>query len=145
MSGDWWGTFWTLLVTFCIVIIGYTETFWSPRVSSCPYAFRCFINTIFRELQTNCSTWTDAMQQKLTCVSINPVQYKLTGNQVWESSTKLRKKNISFVCVRSLAWKKKTGSHETDFREMWYLSIFFFEKDCTEISSFINTLRPAAI
>jgi hypothetical protein len=30
MSGDWRGTLWILLVTFCIVIIGCTETFWSP-------------------------------------------------------------------------------------------------------------------
>jgi hypothetical protein len=30
MSGDWRGTLWTLLVTFCIVIIKCTETFWSP-------------------------------------------------------------------------------------------------------------------
>jgi hypothetical protein len=29
MSGDWQGTLWTLLVTFCIVIIRCTETFWS--------------------------------------------------------------------------------------------------------------------
>jgi hypothetical protein len=29
MSGDWRGTLWTLLVTFCIVIIRCTETFWS--------------------------------------------------------------------------------------------------------------------
>jgi hypothetical protein len=27
VSGDWWGTLWTLLVTFCIVIIRCTETF----------------------------------------------------------------------------------------------------------------------
>ena len=32
MSGDWRGTLWTLLVTFCIVIIKCTETFWSPCV-----------------------------------------------------------------------------------------------------------------
>ena len=30
MSGDWRGTLWILLVTFCIVIIRCTETFWSP-------------------------------------------------------------------------------------------------------------------
>jgi hypothetical protein len=30
MSGDWRGTLWTLLLTFCIVIIRCTETFWSP-------------------------------------------------------------------------------------------------------------------
>jgi hypothetical protein len=30
MSGDWRGTLWTLLVTFCIVITRCTETFWSP-------------------------------------------------------------------------------------------------------------------
>jgi hypothetical protein len=30
MSGDWRGTLWTLIVTFCIVIIRCTETFWSP-------------------------------------------------------------------------------------------------------------------
>jgi hypothetical protein len=30
MSGDWQGTFWTLFVTFCIVIIRCTETFWPP-------------------------------------------------------------------------------------------------------------------
>jgi hypothetical protein len=30
MSGDWWGTLWTLLVIFCIVIIKFTQTFWSP-------------------------------------------------------------------------------------------------------------------
>jgi hypothetical protein len=30
MSGDWRGTVWTLLVTFCVVIIRCTETFWSP-------------------------------------------------------------------------------------------------------------------
>jgi hypothetical protein len=30
MSGDWRGTLWTLLITFCIVIIRCTETFWSP-------------------------------------------------------------------------------------------------------------------
>jgi hypothetical protein len=29
MSGDWRGTLWTLLVTFCIVITRNTETFWS--------------------------------------------------------------------------------------------------------------------
>jgi hypothetical protein len=29
MSGDWRGTFWTLLVTFCNVITRCTETFWS--------------------------------------------------------------------------------------------------------------------
>jgi hypothetical protein len=29
MSGDWRGTLWTLLVTFCIVIIRCTENFWS--------------------------------------------------------------------------------------------------------------------
>ena len=29
MSGDWRGTLWTLLVTFCIVIIRCTQTFWS--------------------------------------------------------------------------------------------------------------------
>jgi hypothetical protein len=33
MSGDWRGTVWTLLVTFCIVIIRCTETFWSPCVN----------------------------------------------------------------------------------------------------------------
>jgi hypothetical protein len=32
MSEDWWGTLWTLLVTFCIVIIRCTETFWSPCI-----------------------------------------------------------------------------------------------------------------
>jgi hypothetical protein len=32
MSGDWRGTLWTLLVTFCIVIIRCTETFWSPCI-----------------------------------------------------------------------------------------------------------------
>jgi hypothetical protein len=30
ISGDWRGTLWTLLVTFCIVIIRCTETSWSP-------------------------------------------------------------------------------------------------------------------
>jgi hypothetical protein len=30
MPGDWRGTLLTLLVTFCIVIISCTETFWSP-------------------------------------------------------------------------------------------------------------------
>jgi hypothetical protein len=30
MSGDWRGTLWTLLITFCTVIIRCTETFWSP-------------------------------------------------------------------------------------------------------------------
>jgi len=34
MSGDWRGTLWTLLVTFFIVIIGCTETFWSPCITS---------------------------------------------------------------------------------------------------------------
>jgi hypothetical protein len=34
MSGDWWGTLWTLLVTFCIVIIRCTETLWSPCISN---------------------------------------------------------------------------------------------------------------
>jgi hypothetical protein len=32
MSGDWRGTLWTLLVTFCIVIIRCIETFWSPCI-----------------------------------------------------------------------------------------------------------------
>ena len=32
MSGDWRGTLWTLLVTFCVVIIRCTETFWSPCI-----------------------------------------------------------------------------------------------------------------
>jgi hypothetical protein len=32
MPGDWRGTLWTLLVSFCIVIIGCTETFWSPCI-----------------------------------------------------------------------------------------------------------------
>ena len=32
MSGDWWGTLWTLLVTFCVVIIKCTESFWSPCI-----------------------------------------------------------------------------------------------------------------
>jgi hypothetical protein len=34
-STDWRGTLWTLLVTFCIVTIRLTETFWS----SCTYSF----------------------------------------------------------------------------------------------------------
>jgi hypothetical protein len=34
MSGDSGGTLWTLLVTFCIIIIRYTETFWSPYIST---------------------------------------------------------------------------------------------------------------
>jgi hypothetical protein len=29
MSGDWRGTLWTLFVSFCVVIIMYTETLWS--------------------------------------------------------------------------------------------------------------------
>jgi hypothetical protein len=33
MFGDWQGTLWTLLVTFCIVIIRCTETFWSFCIS----------------------------------------------------------------------------------------------------------------
>jgi hypothetical protein len=32
MSGDWRRTLWTLHVTFCIVIIRCTETFWSPCI-----------------------------------------------------------------------------------------------------------------
>jgi hypothetical protein len=32
MSGDWQGTFWILLVPFCIVIISSTETFWSSCI-----------------------------------------------------------------------------------------------------------------
>jgi hypothetical protein len=34
MSGDWRGTLWTLRITFCIVIIRCTETFWSPCIIS---------------------------------------------------------------------------------------------------------------
>jgi len=30
MSGEWWGTLWTLLVTFCIVIIRCTQNFDHP-------------------------------------------------------------------------------------------------------------------
>jgi hypothetical protein len=30
MSGDWRGTLWTLLLTFCIVTIRFIENFWSP-------------------------------------------------------------------------------------------------------------------
>ena len=33
MSGDWRGTLWTLLLTFCIVIVRCTETFWSPCIN----------------------------------------------------------------------------------------------------------------
>jgi hypothetical protein len=33
MSGDWRGTLWTSLVTFCTVIIRGTATFWSPCIS----------------------------------------------------------------------------------------------------------------
>jgi hypothetical protein len=32
MSGDWRGKLWTLLVIFCVVIIRWTETFWSPCI-----------------------------------------------------------------------------------------------------------------
>jgi hypothetical protein len=32
MFGNWSGTVWTLLVTFCIVIIRCTEKFWSPCI-----------------------------------------------------------------------------------------------------------------
>jgi hypothetical protein len=40
MSGDWRGTLWTLLVTFCIVIIRWAETLWSP----------CIIHSIYLQL-----------------------------------------------------------------------------------------------
>jgi hypothetical protein len=33
MPGDWRGTVWILLVTFCIVTLKCTETFWSPCIS----------------------------------------------------------------------------------------------------------------
>jgi hypothetical protein len=33
MYGDWRGTLWPLLVTFCVVIIRCTDTFWSPCIS----------------------------------------------------------------------------------------------------------------
>jgi hypothetical protein len=43
MSGDWRGTLWTLLVTFCIVIIRCTATFWSlcimPQNETSPSLF----------------------------------------------------------------------------------------------------------
>jgi len=34
MSGGWRGTLWTLLVTFCIITIRFTETSWLPCISS---------------------------------------------------------------------------------------------------------------
>ena len=39
MSGDWRETLWTLLVTFCIVIIRCTETFWSSCIMYEPKLF----------------------------------------------------------------------------------------------------------
>jgi hypothetical protein len=33
VPGDWRGTLWTLLVTFCIVIVRCTETFWSACIT----------------------------------------------------------------------------------------------------------------
>jgi hypothetical protein len=39
MSGDWRGTLWTLLVTFCIVIVRCTETFWSHCIRR--FQFHC--------------------------------------------------------------------------------------------------------
>jgi hypothetical protein len=50
MSGDWRGKLWTLLVTFCIIIIRCTETFWSTcssgwwgfiQLSLCPLPQFC--------------------------------------------------------------------------------------------------------
>jgi hypothetical protein len=47
MSGDWRGTLWTLVVTFCIVIIRCTETYLSPCITVnnsyvCPTAGRSY-------------------------------------------------------------------------------------------------------
>jgi len=41
MSGDWRRTLWTLLGTFCILIIRCTETFWSPCIRL--FRVRCHV------------------------------------------------------------------------------------------------------
>ena len=73
MSGEWRGTLWTLLVTFCIVIIRCTETFWSPCIMSngmfhgvtCTGQVWCLLKTIDELYHT-----TLTMGQKCICISL---------------------------------------------------------------------------
>jgi hypothetical protein len=74
MSGDWRGTLWTLLVTFCIVIIRCTETFWSPcilyyyNIMGPPSYMRSVFNrkVVMRYTRT-CKHNKDRDTEKLVC------------------------------------------------------------------------------
>jgi hypothetical protein len=60
MSGDWRGTLWTLLVTFCIVIIRFTETLitlYIDQVSSAGQNRRCAIKIVGIPLKAQNKYW----------------------------------------------------------------------------------------
>jgi hypothetical protein len=87
MSGDWRGTLWTLLVNFCIVIIRYTETFWSPYI---------WLATLYYPLSSNNVEWKDysALATKWFILNTLPVlvsikwgkphnKFIMLGMEVW--------------------------------------------------------------
>jgi hypothetical protein len=88
MSGDWLGKLWTLLVTFCIVIIRCTETFWPPciiesihadeiqwntRIFGLATAFRetrLLAQEYFTEITTFCVIIAENLHRFCVCVCV---------------------------------------------------------------------------
>jgi hypothetical protein len=73
MSGDWRRTLWTLLVTFCIVIIRCTDTFWSPYI-----------------MQKETAVPVHTLKAKTRSRFIYPFVFNLSTRQSWEVSFTFR-------------------------------------------------------
>jgi hypothetical protein len=69
LSGDCRGTFWTLLVTFCTVIIRCTETFWSPCTVSTHYVPRIWLPSSFDMYHPPCININISIKIYSLCIS----------------------------------------------------------------------------
>jgi hypothetical protein len=147
MSGDWRGTLWTSLVTFCIVIIRCTETFWSPCTHKRLQNIRaqnnnCWTLKALLPIETFKTTRTITQRHIPQHIHFLNMHVTILLPLFLGPMVKLWKATISFVkSVRLSARMKQLGFHWTDFHEIWNLSTFrkSVEKFTVALQSDTNT------
>jgi hypothetical protein len=97
MSWDWRGKLWTLLVTFCIVIIRCTETFWSPCIYASPRV-KGHLTGSSDVTPLLCSSFSDGFLQIFRLISV--YVFHRVGNVTLTDPQHLVKHSLRFLVLR---------------------------------------------
>jgi hypothetical protein len=115
MSGDWRRKLWTLLVAFCIVIIRYTETFWSP----CTVLREWFCITEVESVY--CAVRTESLHQR---EKFRPKKIEIKNLSECSAKRGYWASIVMWTFSRTVNEKKRTKGILLRIKALWSIPLF---------------------